>query len=133
MKLANVTEPAFYKELDRLIGAESLDAWKAYLRWHLVSARAPYLSRAFVAADFDFYRRTLRGVNEEQPRWKKCVRFVDRDLGEALGQVFVARTFSPETKAKTVEMTKYVEEAMADEVRELPWMSARTDSSVAAW
>ena len=126
VKLANVTEPAFYKELDRLIGAESLDAWKAYLRWHLVSARAPYLSRAFVAADFDFYRRTLRGVNEEQPRWKKCVRFVDRDLGEALGQVFVARTFSPETKAKTVEMTKYVEEAMADEVRELPWMSART-------
>ena len=126
VKLANVTEPAFYKELDRLIGAESLDAWKAYLRWHLVSARAPYLSRAFVAADFDFYRRTLRGVSEEQPRWKKCVRFVDRDLGEALGQVFVARTFSPETKAKTVEMTKYVEEAMADEVRELPWMSART-------
>ena len=126
MKLANVTEPAFYKELDRLIGAESLDAWKAYLRWHLVSARAPYLSRAFVAADFDFYRRTLRGVNEEQPRWKKCVRFVDRDLGEALGQVFVAKTFSPETKAKTVEMTKYVEEAMADEVRELPWMSAQT-------
>ncbi|HYN02561.1 MAG TPA: M13 family metallopeptidase [Vicinamibacteria bacterium] len=126
VKLANVTEPAFYKELDRLIGAESLDAWKAYLRWHIVSARASYLSRAFVAADFDFYRRTLRGVSEEQPRWKKCVRFVDRDLGEALGQVFVAKTFSPETKAKTVEMTKYVEEVMADEVRELPWMSAQT-------
>jgi putative endopeptidase len=126
VKLANVTEPAFYKELDRRIGAESLDTWKTYLRWHIVSARAPYLSRAFVAADFDFYRRTLRGVNEEQPRWKKCVRFVDRDLGEALGQVFVAKTFSPETKAKTVEMTKYVEAVMADEVRELPWMSAET-------
>jgi putative endopeptidase len=126
VKVANVTEPAFYKELDRLIGAERLDTWKAYLRWHLVSERAPYLSRAFVAADFDFYRRTLRGVNEEQPRWKKCVRWVDRDLGEALGQVFAAKTFSPETKARTVEMTKYVEEAMADEVRELPWMSGET-------
>jgi putative endopeptidase len=126
VKLANVTEPAFYKELDRLIGAESLDTWKTYLRWHLVSARAPYLSRAFVAADFDFYRRTLRGVDEERPRWKTCVQWVDRDLGEALGQVFVAKTFSPETKAKTVEMTKYVEQVMADEIRELPWMSAET-------
>ena len=126
VKVANVTEPAFFQELDRLIGAESLDTWKTYLRWHLVSARAPYLSRAFVSADFDFYRRTLRGVNEEQPRWKKCVRFVDRDLGEALGQVFVAKTFSAATKAKTVEMTKYVEEAMAEEVGALPWMSAET-------
>jgi putative endopeptidase len=126
VKVANVTEPAFYKELDRLIGAERLDTWKTYLRWHLVSERAPYLSRAFVAADFDFYRRTLRGVSEEPPRWKKCVRWVDRDLGEALGQVFAAKTFSPETKARTVEMTKYVEEAMADEVRELPWMSGET-------
>jgi endothelin-converting enzyme/putative endopeptidase len=126
VKVANVTEPTFYEELDRLIGAESLDTWKAYLRWHLVSARAPYLSRAFVAEDFDFNRRTLRGVNEEQPRWKKCVRWVDRDLGEALGQVFAAKTFSPATKARTVEMTRYVEEAMADEVRELPWMSAET-------
>jgi putative endopeptidase len=126
VKLANVTEPAFFEELDRLIGAESLETWKTYLRWHLASFRAPYLSRAFVAADFDFYRRTLRGVNEETPRWKRCVRFVDRDLGEALGQVFVAKTFSPETKAKTLEMAKFVEEAMADEVKDLPWMSAET-------
>ncbi len=51
---------------------------------------------------------------------------VDRDLGEALGQVFVAKTFSPATKTKTVEMTKYVEEAMADEIQKLDWMSAAT-------
>ena len=126
VQLANVTEPDFYKELDRLIGSESLDSWRTYLRWHIVHARAPYLSQAFVAANFDFYRHTLRGVSEDQPRWKKCVQWVDRDLGEALGQVFVARTFSPETKAKTVEMTRYVEAVMADEIRELPWMSAET-------
>ena len=126
VKLANVTEPDFYEALDGLIASESLDAWKTYLRWHVVHARAPYLSKAFVDADFDFYRRTLRGVNEQQPRWKRCVQWVDRDLGEALGQVFVAKTFSPETKAKTVEMTSLVEQAMADEVRELPWMSETT-------
>jgi putative endopeptidase len=126
VSLANVGEPAFFKELDRLIGDQSLDTWKAYLRWHVVSARAPYLSQPFVAASFDFYRRTLRGVSEDQPRWKKCVQWVDRDLGEALGEVFVAKTFSPATKAKTVQMTKLVEEAMAAEIRELPWMSAQT-------
>jgi putative endopeptidase len=126
VRVANVTEPAFFEALDRLIGSESLEAWKAYLRWHVVHARAPYLSSPFVDADFDFYRRTLRGVNEPQPRWKKCVQWVDRDLGEALGQVFVAKTFSPETKAKTVEMTRLVEEAMADEIHALPWMSEAT-------
>jgi putative endopeptidase len=124
--ITNVTEPGFYRALDRLIDSESLAAWKTYLRWHVVHARAPYLSKAFVDADFDFYRRTLRGVDEDQPRWKKCVQWVDRDLGEALGQVFVAKTFSPETKARTVEMTKLVEEAMADEIRTLPWMSEAT-------
>ncbi len=122
----NVTEPSFFTEFDRLIGAESLDKWKTYLRWHMAHARAPYLSKAFVDADFDFYRKSLRGVTQDQPRWKKCTGLVDRDLGEALGQVFVAKTFSPATKAKTVEMTKYVEEAMADEIAKLDWMSAAT-------
>jgi len=122
----NLTEPAFFKELARLIGAESLDKWKTYLRWHVAHARAPYLSQAFVDADFDFYRKTLRGVAQDQPRWKKCASLVDRNLGDALGQVYVAKTFSPATKAKTVEMTKYVEEAMADEIDKLDWMSAGT-------
>jgi putative endopeptidase len=122
----NVTEPAFFKEVARLIGATSLDTWKTYLRWHVAHARAPYLSQSFVDADFDFYRRTLRGVTQDQPRWKKCTALVDRDLGEALGQVFVEKTFSPATKAKTIEMTKYVEEAMADEIKGLDWMSDAT-------
>ena len=126
MKIANVTEPAFFTELNRLITGEPLDTWKTYLRWQLANARSPYLSKAYVDANFDFYRRTLRGVSEDRPRWKKCVQWVDRDLGEALGQVFVARTFSPETKAKAVEMTRLVEQAMAEEIRELPWMSAET-------
>jgi len=122
----NVTEPEFFKELDRMIEAEDLAKWKTYLTWHIAHARAPYLSQAFVKEDFDFYRKTLRGVSQDQPRWKKCVGLVDRNLGEALGQVFVARTFSAETKAKTIEMTKYVEEAMADEIGKLDWMSEET-------
>jgi endothelin-converting enzyme/putative endopeptidase len=124
--LVNVTEPAFFRELSRLLAEEPIPHWRTYLRWHLVREQAPNLSAAFADADFGFYRRTLRGVSTQQPRWKRCVQWVDRDLGEALGQVFVARTFSADTKARTLEMTRLVEEAMAEEIRQLPWMGQAT-------
>jgi putative endopeptidase len=122
----NITEPAFFKALDRLLLNQPLAAWQTYLRWHVTSSRAPFLSKPFVDADFDFYARTLEGVAEQQPRWKKCVQWVDEDLGEALGQVFVAKTFSAETRSKTFQMTTLIEAAMADEIRQLQWMSAPT-------
>jgi endothelin-converting enzyme/putative endopeptidase len=122
----NVDEPRFFKAVEAELKAVSLARWKTYLRWHAIHARAPYLSKAFVAEDFDFYRKTLRGVAELPPRWKKCVRLVDRDLGEALGQEFVRRTFTAETKKKTVEMTRRVEKAMESEIRSLDWMTEAT-------
>jgi endothelin-converting enzyme/putative endopeptidase len=108
----NVTEPEFYREMDRLIRSISLDDWKTYLRWHLTHERAPYLSLKFQQENFDFYSHKLRGVDVMQPRWKRCVRWVDRDLGEALGQVFVAKTFGPDVKARTLKMTREIEAAM---------------------
>jgi endothelin-converting enzyme/putative endopeptidase len=122
----NVTEPEFYQEVDRLIQSESLDDWKTYLRWHLVHAWAPYLSMNFQQENFDFYSHTLRGVTAMEPRWKRCVRWVDRDLGEALGQVFVAKTFGPDVKARTVKMTREIEAAMEDDLKDLPWMGPET-------
>ena len=122
----NVTQPKFYEAVEQQIASVPLPQWKAYLRWHAVHARAPYLSSKFVQEDFNFYRKTLRGVTAMTPRWKQCVRYVDRDLGEALGQEFVRRTFSPETKKKTVEMTRLIEKAMENEIKTLDWMSAET-------
>jgi putative endopeptidase len=122
----NVTEPEFYREVNQLIGSESLADWKTYLRWHLAHAWAPYLSMNFQQADFDFYSHTLRGVAVMEPRWKRCVRLVDRDLGEAMGQVFVARTFSADTKARTLKMTREIEAAMEDDLKDLPWMGPAT-------
>jgi len=122
----NVTEPAFYKEVQALLTATPLAEWKAYLRWHLVHARAPYLSKAFVDANFDFFGKYLRGTPEQRPRWKRCVQYVDHDLGEALGQVFVERTFSADMKARTLTMTKEIEKAMEDDIKRLPWMSETT-------
>jgi endothelin-converting enzyme/putative endopeptidase len=122
----NVTEPAFYKELQRLLESRSLADWKTYLRWHLVHAKAPFLSSPFVMANFDFYNKYLLGLEELPPRWKRCVRRVDADLGEALGQVFVQKTFGPNTKQRALVMTKGVEAAMESEIRQLPWMGDAT-------
>jgi endothelin-converting enzyme/putative endopeptidase len=126
VEIFNVTEPDFFKEVDRLIQTESLDDWKTYLRWHLAHAWAPYLSKNFQEENFDFYSHRLRGVAVMEPRWKRCVRLVDRNLGEALGQVFVARTFGPDVKARTVKMTREIEAAMEDDLNNLPWMSPAT-------
>jgi len=122
----NVTEPAFYQEVETELKTRPLADWKAYLRWHLVHAQAPYLSSTFVNANFDFYSKYLRGVTALQPRWKRCVRNVDRDLGEALGQVFADRTFTPATKASALEMTNQIEAAMKADLEHIPWMGDAT-------
>ena len=122
----NVTEPAFYKALNQQLKMLGLDDIKTYLRWQIARANAPYLSAAFVNENFAFFSQILRGVPEQKPRWKRCVALVDGQLGEALGQEFVSRAFSPELKAKTLRMTRQIEQAMADDIKSLSWMSAAT-------
>ncbi len=122
----NLAEPEYQKAVDAELQTEPLDALKAYLRFHLVTSAAPILSSAFSTAEFDFYRGYLRGTKEQPPRWKRCVRAVDGQLGEALGQEFVRRTFSPEMKQKTVLMTAQIEEQMQIEIEQLDWMSDST-------
>jgi endothelin-converting enzyme/putative endopeptidase len=122
----NVSEPAFMKRLQALLLSRPLSDWKTYLRWHLVRQRSSYLSSPFVKASFDFYQKTLQGVKELPPRWQRCVQWVDRDLGEALGKVYVERTFSQGTRERTLAMVKNIEQAMEDELKQLPWMGDAT-------
>jgi len=122
----NVTEPQFYKELENQLQSNSLDDIKTYLRWHVASAVSPLLSSAFVNEDFDFFSKTLRGVQQLKPRWKRCEALVDRQLGEALGREFVRRAFSLALKGNTLRMTKLIEDAMAKDIEELAWMSPAT-------
>ena len=122
----NVSQPEFMKAVQTELTTEPLESLKAYLRFHLLTAAAPFLSAPFREANFDFYSKTLRGVPAMPPRWKTCTQAVDRSLGEALGQEFVARTFSPEMKAKTQLMTEQIETAMAEEIQGLDWMSPET-------
>jgi len=126
VRALNVATPEFFKAMNAELEKEDLGSWKAYLRWHLVHADAPYLSPAFVNADFDFYGKALRGAEELEPRWKRCVGYVDNDLGEALGQAYVERSFSPEAKQRAQKMVKEIEGAMQRDMESLPWMSPTT-------
>ncbi len=123
----NVTTPAYFAGLNRVLANTSLDDWKAYLRWatirHLPSTVFP---QALDRESFDFYGKTLDGQPEQKPRWKRCVRATDDALGEALGQVYVEQRFSPKDKARTLELTHDVEAAMGRDIEQVPWMSATT-------
>lgn len=122
----NVSAPNFFKAMNDELKTESLADWKTYLRWHLVHADAPFLSTPFVNENFAFYGKTLRGQQELQPRWKRCTRGVDGDLGEALGQAYVAKYFPPQAKQDAVKMVKEIEAAMEQDIKSLPWMSDPT-------
>jgi putative endopeptidase len=124
--LFNVTQPAFYEAFNRQLASLDLDAVRTYLRWHLARALSPHLSASFVTEDFDFYQKTLRGAQSLRPRWKRCVTLIDEQMGEALGQEFVRRAFPPALKGRTLRMTRQIEQAMAADIRALPWMTPAT-------
>ena len=122
----NVTQPKFLAAVNEALQQVKLADWKAYFRWHLVHAYANYLPSTFEKSRFDFYSAYLRGLKAQPPRWKTCTNLVDRQLGEALGQVFVERTFTPETKRSTLEMVKQIESEMGADINSLTWMSPAT-------
>ena len=122
----NIAAPGYFAALERQLTSVPLNDWKAYLRWHTARLASPYLSNAFVDADFAFFSQTLAGAQQLPPRWKRCVGRVDRHLGEALGQVYVEKYFTADTRARTVRMVQQVEAAMEDDLKQLAWMSAET-------
>jgi putative endopeptidase len=126
VKTLNVAEPDFFRNMDKVLSARSLDDWKTYLSWHLVHAEADMLTEAFVAEDFNFYGKALTGAKEIQPRWKRCVEQVDNALGEALGREYVERTFGAKGKERTHQMVLAIEKALSKDIEELPWMTAET-------
>jgi endothelin-converting enzyme/putative endopeptidase len=129
LETLNVETPEFFKALNTEFTNETLASWKIYLRWHLINANAPFLSSDFVNADFDFYGKTLQGAQQLEPRWKRCVGYVDNDLGEALGQVYVKKNFSAEAKQRAQKMVKEIEDAMGQDIESLSWMTPTTKQS----
>ncbi len=132
LKEINVGQPDFFKEMDKQIAARSLDDWKTYLRWHLIHRSAAALSEPFVEENFNFNSRTLAGSKEQLPRWKRCSAATDIYLGEALGQVYVAKYFPPEAKAQVLDMVHNLIAALNDDIPTLAWMSPETKKAALA-
>ena len=122
----NVAWPDFFKALNTELQNVSLDDWKTYLTWHALHSSARLLPSAFLKENFEFYGRTLTGATEMRPRWKRCVDYVDADLGEALGRKYVDRAFPPDAKARTLKMVDALEKALGEDIQNLDWMGAET-------
>jgi endothelin-converting enzyme/putative endopeptidase len=122
----NVAWPDFFKALNAEIQSESLDDWKSYLIWHAIHAESAFLPKPYVSETFDFFGKTLTGAKEERPRWKRCVDFTNSELGEALGQKFVERTFGKEGKQRTLDMVNRLEKALGQDLEAVSWMTPAT-------
>jgi endothelin-converting enzyme/putative endopeptidase len=123
----NDAEPKFFAELNKLVADTPLDQIKAYLRWHLLHAYAgTVMPESFDHENWNFYAHTLNGAQKQQERWKRCTSRVDFELGEALGQAYVAKYFPPSEKERTLEMTLAIEQAMDKDIGALEWMSPET-------
>jgi putative endopeptidase len=121
-----VTAPDFFRAEEKLLQEHSLEHWKTYMRWEVIHHSAPYLTKAMVDENFDFFAHTLAGAEKQEPRWRRCVQAADRDLGEALGQAYVDHAFPPESKARTIQMVHAIEQALSADIQSLTWMSAAT-------
>jgi putative endopeptidase len=122
----NVAQPAFMSRVDSLLASTPVEDWRGYLRWMLVANTAPALSSPFVKESFRFNSTVLRGVSEMRPRWKRCLAFTDEALGEVLGQAYVRKNFTPEAKARALEMVRNIRAELRTRLGELAWMSPET-------
>lgn len=121
-----VGQPKFFQRLNVLMDSVSLNDWKVYLKFHFIDNASNLLSSDFEKANFAFYSTALRGVEVMNPRWKRVSEIANFALGEALGQEYVKRTFTPEAKQKMIELVNNLKLAFAERIDKLDWMSAET-------
>src|SRR6266568_3995083 len=125
VRKVNVAQPDFVHRVDSLLQATPLATWRAYLKYHAIASAAPWLSTPFVQEDFAF-RSRFSGARALLPRWKRCLREADGDVGEALGQAYVAKTFPPEARARARAVIDDIRAAFHDRLLHLTWMSDAT-------
>ena len=121
-----VQQPSYFKAASAMLRATPLPTWRAYFRWQLLRAYAPYLSDKFVDERFAFYGTVLSGVPENRPRWKRAITLVDHGIGEGLGKLYVEKYFPPESKAKMDALVKNLLATYKTSINALDWMSGST-------
>ncbi len=128
----NVAEPDFFKAESQVIADSSLDALKAYLKFHVINGVAPWLSQPYADASFNFFQKTLRGQAQQTARWKRCTAATDRALGEAVGQDWVKENFPPQAKQNMEQLVAALKKALAADIQALPWMTDDTKKQAEA-
>jgi putative endopeptidase len=121
-----IGEPSYFDTFDKVFHDTPLATWKLYTKWKVVNALAGLMHKALDEQNFDFYSRTLAGTPEQKPRWERAVGSVNGMLGEAVGQVYVARHFKPEAKRRMVAMVEQLRSAYGEALRDLDWLSDET-------
>jgi predicted metalloendopeptidase len=122
----NLAHPRFFKGFAAQLQAAPIADWQAYLRWKLLNDTAPYLSAPFEQEDFRFYSSVIAGVPDQKPRWRRIAAVVDGSIGDALGQLYVAEYFPPESKARVLKLVEDVRTALGERINALDWMDAPT-------
>ena len=121
--VVNVGQPSYFEGLAKMIDEVDLSTWQDYARFKLLNASASHLNRAMVDRKFDFSGRVLSGLTDQPERWKRGVRQVEAGLGEALGQIYVARHFPPKAKERMETLVANLMRAMELGIGGLDWMS----------
>lgn len=122
----NLAHPEFFAAFESALNTTPVANWQTYLRWHLVNGAAPYLSDAFAQEHFAFNGTVLTGATELKPRWKRVTAAVDASIGEALGQLYVAEYFPPESKVRMVKLVEDLRASMRERFNAIDWMDDAT-------
>ena len=130
--VVDVGQPEFYKAFDGLLATSAVSTWRAYFRWHLIHTVAPYVNQAVVDENYGFYVRVLLGGQKPRPRWKRVVATLDEEVGEALGQLYVAAAFTPEAKTRALQQIRSIQAALRSDIETLPWMDGPTHAKALA-
>ena len=121
-----VRQPSYFEGLSKLIESFDLERWRSWLTWHIISGASPYLNKALVDENFNFYGTTLSGIPKLKERWKRGVGLVEGALGEAVGQIYVDRHFGKQAKERMVGLVANLIEAYRVDINALTWMSDET-------
>ena len=121
-----VRQPSFFEGLSKLIQSFDLEKWRSWLTWHIISGASPYLNKALVDENFNFYGTTLSGIPKLKERWKRGVGLVEGALGEAVGQIYVDRHFGKQAKERMVGLVANLIQAYRVDIKALTWMSDET-------
>ena len=121
-----VTQLDYMQALNAIIKETSMEDWKTYLNWQALNASAGWLNEELDKQNFEFYSKTLRGIEQPLPRWKRAVANVNGNLGEVVGKVYVARHFPPEAKEQMMQLVNNLIKAYEISIMELDWMGDET-------